>query len=267
VAHDVAVFGGALDVYGTVTGDLVVMGGSAHVHDGARIEGSATILGGKMDVDDGAEVVHDVSVVGGKLDRGAHAKVHASHERAVKIAEGSQSVSTLGRAWRAVCDWGDDALGSLSLSALLFLFGTVIVALATERSLTMRVEMAARPMRTLALGAVGCLTAAAVGLALCVTIVGIPVALLGGVVFLVAAYAGVSAVLTTVGEALLRHRTDNAYVHLAVGCGVYFLVGLLPWVGKWAVFGVFLAGVGLVVATRGAGLIPRGGRRESVDMA
>jgi hypothetical protein len=58
------------------------------------------------------------------------------------------------------------------------------------------------------------------------------------------------------GEALLRHKTENTYVHLAVGCGLYFLAGLLPWVGKWAAPLVFLAGVGAVVATRVAGLFP-----------
>jgi uncharacterized protein YacL len=152
--------------------------------------------------------------------------------------------------------WGDDALSSLSLSALLFVFGAVVLALATDRSRALQVEVAARPMRTLALGVVGAIAAIALSIALCVTLIGIPVALVGVVVFILAAYAGVCAVLTTAGEALVRHRTTNAYVHLAVGCALYFLVGLVPWFGAWAAVGVFLAGVGVMVATRGAGLVP-----------
>jgi hypothetical protein len=45
-------------------------------------------------------------------------------------------------------------------------------------------------------------------------------------------------------------------VHLAVGCAFYFLVGLVPWFGTWAVWAIFFAGVGVIVATRGAGLVP-----------
>ncbi len=254
VVHDVAVFGGSLDVYGTVTGNLAVLGGSAHVHAGARVRGSATVLGGQMRVDDGAEVEHDVGVVGGHLDRGPHARVRelSTDDRKVEGA----GLSTAGRAWRAISRWGDDALSSLSASALLFVLGVLVLALATDRSRALRVEVAARPMRTLALGVVGCLVAIAVSIALCVTLVGIPVALVGAVAFVLAAYAGVTAVLTTAGEALLRHRTENPYVHLGLGCALYFLVGLIPWVGGWAVFGVFLAGVGVMVATRAAGVFP-----------
>ena len=260
VVHDVAVYGGRLDVYGTVTGDLVVLGGAADVHDGAKVLGSATVIGGRMRVDDGAEVVRDVGVVGGRLDRGDHAKVHSAAAEAEEAVVGSNgaplSTSTGARAWRAVRRWGDDALSSLSSSALLFVFGAVVIALATERSRALRVEMAARPMRAFALGVVGCVVALGVFVALCVTIIGIPVALVGGVAFVLAAYAGVSAVLTTAGEALLRHRTTSSYVHLALGCSLYFLVGLVPGVGHWALSAVGLAGVGVVVATRGAGFFP-----------
>lgn len=261
VAHDLAVFGGNVDVYGTLTGDLAVLGGNVDIHDGAKVLGSASVLGGHINVEDGAAVSHDISVVGGHQSHGGKNKVHGGHHGAEKtglIEPDGPPLSAGARAWRAVSAWGDDALSSLSLSALLFLFGTVIVALATERSQALRVELAARPMRAIALGIVGAFGAAALSLALCVTIVGIPVALVFAVVFLLAAYAGVSAVLTTVGEALLRHRTTNAYVHLACGCAVYFVLGLVPWAGTWIAAAVFFAGVGLVVATRGAGLIPRG---------
>jgi hypothetical protein len=275
VVHDLAVFGGNLDVYGTVTGDLAVLGGYAHMHDGAKVLGSASVLGGELRVDDGAKVEHDVSVIGGHLDRGAHAKVghvnadddadddadaksdvNASDRRA-----NNHGLPAATRAWRAVRHWGDDALSSLSAAALLFVFGAVVIALATERSQALRVEIAARPMRTFALGVVGGIAAIAVTGALCVTLIGIPVAIVGVILFIFAAYAGVAAALTTAGEALLRHRATSSYVHLAAGCALYFLVGLIPWVGRWATIAVFLVGVGVMVATRCAGLIPAGKKR------
>ncbi len=268
VAHDVAVFGGSLDVYGTVTGELAVLGGAAHVHDGGKVLGSATVLGGELRVDDGAEVAHDVSVVAGHLDRAPHATVHvvdadeSDDDVARRLEHDERDVPMAARARRALLHWGDDAMTSLSRSTLLFAFGAVFIALATDRSRKLRVEVAARPMRTLALGVVGSLVACAVAVALCITLVGIPVAMLGAVLFLVAACAGVAAVLTTAGEALLRHRTTNVYVHLAVGCGLYFGVSLIPVVGSWAVLAVILAGIGSMVATRGAGLVARRGPYE-----
>jgi hypothetical protein len=258
VAHDVAVLGGNCDVYGTVTGDLAVLGGSVHVHDGARVLGQATMLGGDIQVDDGAVMSHEVTAMGGELDhrhekRGKHGRRADGSGDRDRTDDGKTGLGA--RAWRAVSDWGDSALGSMSSSALLFAFGTVVVALAEERSRALRVEIASRPMRTLALGIVGCIAAAVIAVALCVTIVGIPIALIGAAAFLLAAYAGVTAALTTAGEALFRHRTTNVYVHLAAGCGMYFLATLVPWVGRWTPAAVFLVGVGVMVATRVAGLV------------
>lgn len=164
---------------------------------------------------------------------------------------------------RAFRDWTERAASSLSAAALLFVFGTIVIALATDRSQLLRAEVAARPMRTFALGVVGVFGAFTALLALCVTLVGIPVALVGAIVVVVASYVGVSAVLTTAGEALLRHRTPNPYLHLALGCALYFLLCLIPEVGFWVTILLALGGIGVVVATRGAGLFPPPRRRPS----
>ena len=146
---------------------------------------------------------------------------------------------------------------ALSSTALLFLFGTILLALATRRMEVLQVEVAARPVRSFALGIVGSLVAAMVLVLLCVTVIGIPVALAGVFAAVVAGYSGICAVLTTTGSALLRHKTDNPYMHLAAGCALWLLLGALPYVGGWMVFAVVSAGLGSVYATRGAGLIPK----------
>jgi hypothetical protein len=120
----------------------------------------------------------------------------------------------------------------------------------------LRAEVATRPMRSFALGVVGSIAAVALFVVLCVTLVGIPVALIGGLVGIVAAYAGIAAVLTTAGEALLRHRTQSPYVHLAVGCALLLVVGAIPLVGGLVKAAVAFMGVGVLIATRGAGLFP-----------
>jgi len=252
----VTVFGGHAEVLGTVTGDLSVFGGSARVHDGAKVLGTATVVGGEMHIDDGAVVDHDVGVVGGHLDRKADddqswgiGSVPGKPGKRDHTAEKSSTK-------HAFEEWTEHAGSSLSAAALLFVFGAVVIALATDRSRLLRVEVAARPMRTFALGVVGTLGALAVFVALCVTIIGIPVALVGLVLFVVASYAGVSAVLTTAGEAVLRHRTDSPYVHLAFGCAIYLVLQLVPFIGSWVSVALALVGIGVMVATRGAGFVP-----------
>jgi hypothetical protein len=90
-----------------------------------------------------------------------------------------------------------------------------------------------------------------------VTIIGIPVAIVALNVAGFALLGSMCAVLSVVGEGLLRHRTENPYVHLAVGCALYAALAALPWVGHIVVVATVLAAIGVLVATRGAGLARR----------
>jgi hypothetical protein len=269
VVHDVSVFGGSVEVYGTVTGDLAVMGGRAEVHDGAHIVGSATTVGGSLHIHDGAQVDGDVGVVGGSLRRDDKSKVGGSvvqgthvdedededddHDQGHAHAHGGNKAPHAGGFVSRVLRAGGEAF---SHAAMLFVFGTIVLALASKRVESLRVEVASRPMRGFALGVVGLIAAIALVVALCVTIVGIPVAIVGVLAGAIATYVGVVAVVTTLGQGLLRHRTENPYVHLAVGSAILFVVGAIPYVGSVAVTFVFFMGIGIIVATRAAGIIP-----------
>ena len=111
-------------------------------------------------------------------------------------------------------------------------------------------------MRQIGLGVVGALGSFVAVVLLCLTIVGIPFAGVGLMLGLVALYAGMVAALTTLGAALAKHKTDNQYAHLAVGCGVFLLAYPLPWIGPWLVAALMLVGVGALVSTRVAGYFP-----------
>ena len=123
----------------------------------------------------------------------------------------------------------------------------------------LQAEVAARPMKTFALGVVGAVVASVLLVALCVTIVGIPFAIVGALLGALAVAVGLCAVLTTAGAALVGHRSQSAYVHLAVGCIVLLLVGAIPYVGGMVTAALQLTGIGSLVATRGAGLFPKRG--------
>ncbi len=252
VVHDVVVFGGNADVFGTATGDVTVMGGRAHVYSGAKVLGDATAVGGELTIDDGARVEGDVGVVGGRLHKGELAQV-GGREKVTGGDDGDDDAEEPSR-W-SVGGMVSRVGSALTKTALLFLFGAMVVALAGGRMDTLEKEIAARPMRSLALGVVGSVVGAAAFLVLCVTVIGIPFALIGAASVMVIATIGVCAALTVVGAAVARHKTTNPYAHLAVGCGLLLVGGAIPYVGTMAVLAVGLAGIGSLVATRGAGLI------------
>jgi hypothetical protein len=267
VVDDVAVLGGAIDVYGTVTGNLAVTGGTARVHEGAVIEGDATAIGGLLVIEKGAEVQGDVGVVGGKLERQPGAIVGGkivdgagSGDVSVKVDKGQVKTEVTPapakpRGRERLSSSVDRAGASLRNTALLFVFGVIVLALGGSRVESLRVEVARAPMRSLALGILGSIGAAVALALLCITVIGIPLAAIALVIGVVATYASVVCVLTTAGGAVLRHKTDNPYVHLAAGCVAFFLLGLLPYVGNIVTAIVVLIGIGTLVSTRMGGLV------------
>jgi len=102
-------------------------------------------------------------------------------------------------------------------------------------------------------------------LVLCITIVGIPLAIVGILAAALAVYGSITAVLTTVGQALLHHKTTNPYMHLALGCALLFIASSIPIVGGFVVCAVVFTSIGALVATRAAGLVPPRARHTPTD--
>lgn len=253
VAHDITLFGGNLDVLGKVTGDISVTGGNVVIRPGAKVHGDVATIGGSLTVEDGAEVEGDVGVVGGVLHRGKNAQIGGDITRTDNDdSDSDEPKHGSSRSSGFLHEVGH----SITRAAFLFIFGVLLLALATKRMESLRAESATRPMRSLALGIIAIPAAIVAAICLCVTVIGIPVAILGLMLLIFGGYAGIIAILTTIGEALLRHKTPNTYVHLAAGCALLLVTGAIPVVGPIVFIAICLAGVGVVVATRGAGLLP-----------
>ncbi|HEX8792024.1 MAG TPA: polymer-forming cytoskeletal protein [Polyangiaceae bacterium] len=250
IARDVTVFGGNVDIEGEATGDVTVFGGNVRVHEGARVHGDATVFGGTLALAQGAKVDGDVSALGGTLKREPGSQIGGDVNAKGSDSDASDSHETHRS---VVARAGESIMDGVRLAAVLFVIGTVLLALAGRRMESLRFEVAARPMRTLALGLVGLLGGIVVLIALCVTVIGIPIALVGALLGVLGMFGAMCAVLSVVGEALLRHRTTNQYVHLAVGCAIFVALSALPWVGGFVGLITALAGIGTLVATRGAG--------------
>jgi cytoskeletal protein CcmA (bactofilin family) len=255
VARDVTVFGGNVDIEGEATGDVTVFGGNVRVHEGARVHGDATVFGGTLALATGATVDGDVSALGGTLKREPGSQVHGdvNAKGSDSDSDSDSSDAAHAKARGIVMRAGESIMDGVRLAAVLFVIGTVLLALAGRRMESLRFEVAARPMRTLALGLVGLLGGIVVLIALCVTVIGIPIALVAVLLGVLGVFGAMCAVLSVVGEALLRHRTTNQYVHLAVGCALFVALSAIPWIGGFVGLITALAGIGTLVATRGAG--------------
>ncbi len=246
VVHDLSVMGGELELDGTATGNLTVMGGTAHLKAGSHVVGNVTTMGGEVEIDEGATVDGRIGSLGGEVKRGDKVVSSGYTLDDRDKPRGEQNIF--------------QRIGSaITAAAMLFVFGAVLLALASRRMETLRVEAGARPMRSFALGFVGILGALVTTVALCVTVVGIPVAFVFLLTAVFASYAGIAAVLTTVGKALIGHKTDSPYLQLAFGCLLFLLSGAIPVVGGIITFVVAMTGVGVVVATRAAGWWPKKG--------
>ncbi|MFO0678333.1 MAG: hypothetical protein U0169_17480 [Polyangiaceae bacterium] len=264
---DVSVFGGTVDVYGTVHGDISVLGGAVTIRPGAAVTGDISCLGGQVTIEDDATVNGDVSALGGKVEKSPKAHVGGSVESsdiasAVEKSDGEDS-DKVAKVSSFADRIFDGFVSRVSVAALFFMFGAVLIALAGPRMETLKLEVASRTMRSFALGVVGALATMALLTALCVTIIGIPVAVVGSTLLALAVFAGMVAVLTTFGEVLVRHKTENPYAHLAVGCGLFLVLGAIPVLGGVLKAFVILVAIGTLVATRGAGLVPKSFMRRT----
>ena len=291
VVKDLAVFGGSAEVYGRVSGDATVFGGSLVVQPGGSVEGDLSTFGGSVEVKDGARVVGEVTTFGGSVRRGAKASAPSSDsddddkddddkDAAVKARKAGSDLREAVRdlregrhhryefdtdgehddAAKSKLSWPSVARGvgsAVTRGALLFAFGVILWALTGRRVEALQGEVVARPMRSFALGAVAVLAASAVVIALCVTIIGIPLGLFVLCTAIFGAYAGVCAALTAAGAALLHHKTTSPYIHLAAGCVLYLVLSSIPYVGGFVTALAFLIGFGALMATRAAGLAER----------
>jgi cytoskeletal protein CcmA (bactofilin family) len=265
VVADLTVLGGSAEVFGTVTGDVSVFGGSMEIRDGAHVYGDVSVVGGAVDIATGAQVDGDVNCTGGEVKRGEQ-KTDRDHKAAVIVEHHKDKDSHKPK--KSDDDgWSHESAGFLSTlgrTALLFAFGTVLLALLGPQMARLQSDFSERPTRAFALGAVGLAVGGLAVIALCITIIGIPVAIVAVLVGVLCVYAGICAVFTGLGAALLRHRSASPYVHLGVGCAIYCLLSSIPVIGSIVTIAAVLIGAGVLISTRAAGVFDTWRRDEAV---
>lgn len=273
IIGNLTVVAGNVDVYGAITEDLTVFAGNVVLHNGAHVYGNVSSVAGNVEIKDGARVDGRVSGVATNVDRGDVGRDDEQEDEAASADDDGDVALDL--AADGVDGEDDDtsiwarlerAGNAVARSALLFAFGAVLLALASTRMRRLEGEIAVRPLRSFAMGAVGLFAGVFVVLAMAVTIVGIPLALAALLVGAVAVYVGMCAALTALGRALLGHRNPSAYLHLGIGCALYLVASSLPGIGWLVTWTVVLIGCGALVSTRGADLLVRRSRQVIVHV-
>lgn len=153
-----------------------------------------------------------------------------------------------------------------------FLLGVVLLAVFPEFSTAVADRVATDPLKS---GGVGLLTLVAVPVVLvlvAITIIGIPLTILGAIAFGIVAWVGSVYGQYAVGAwALAQFETDNRWLALVVGLVGFALLGQIPVLGGFLDLVAFLLGLGAFTLglrnsyrNRGSGETS-GGRQTTLD--
>ncbi len=266
VVDEVASFGGSVRVDGEVRGDVASFGGDVVLGPHARVHGDVATMGGTLVRDPAAVVGGSVAGFGGHTVPGPgwqgqgwgpapfrdQAQWNGWQPTASPSMEGQHGHEGSGHHgsggfWRGV----ENMISSLLAHGLLFLLALVLSGLFPERMTALHKAIIREPLRSGALGVGSYVDAVVLIIALTITIIGIPAAVVLGVGMPLATYVGLAACATVIGAAIpAQSLTDRPILRLATGVGVLWVCSLVPFVGPVLVALVACIGVGALVRTR-----------------
>lgn len=249
---NVTVYGGDVDVEGTVTHDVSVFGGSVTIN--GSVQHDVRMYGGNLQLGPHAAVGHDVSIVGGNLNRDPGARVgHAVRQTAGGDVTGSWPAFVGAPFPVPFLPFHGFGLGfGLGLAG-----GVILLALLVHLFFPSQVETAREGVeeRPLAALGFGCLTAVAgvlLAAFLGITIILLPVSLAIAVGMAAAWLLGLTAIAILIGQRLtaaLNWRGDPVVALLLGGLLVAVLVNV-PFLGGLVGLVAGSVAVGAAVLTR-----------------
>ena len=244
--EDVICIGGHATVEGKVEGTVVVIGGKLDFSGEAREV--VTILS-KANFESGTAVHGDMVHILGEMNTAADAKFEGE-----KVDVGSALPPRIQRFL---------SRGLIGLFVLLRLIGLIvsgivvmlIALLIPERIERMSEELDTRWPASIGFGLLACVVVVIVCVGLAITIIGIPFAILFGMLAKVLGLVGITAILMLVGRKLgtetgLLGETSSLLASVMLGFAVVALIRFLPIFGElvWTCLGII--GLGLTVVTR-----------------
>lgn len=265
VVDDVVMIAGSATIEGHVTGDLVVVAGSAHLTRTAVVDGDVVIVGGSAAVEAGANVDRDFVVVMGALE--APSDFRPGGEQTVVgpliVGDGLRAVVP----WLATgLLWGRPIVPSLPwvwTFVAVFFAAYLLLNLVFDRPVRACADkLAERPLSAFMVGLLVLVLLAPVSVLLAASIVGIALIPFLLCAVFVAGLLGKVSVLRTLGATILhqddpgdRRLSARSFVLGFVAVTLLYMVPVLGIVG-WATLGVL--GLGASTMAFAAGL-----RREN----
>lgn len=258
VDGNVRLAGGRVEVTGTVEGDASLAGGSitvtgavkrnvhaagGHVLIDAPVGGNVSVAGGKLELGPNARIAGKVKFFGGEMQRDPAAQVVG----AVEHVRGSNRDRqyTVGERFLRGWVW---TMGLMLLAA-------IIAGALPEPSQRMAQELRERPWMTLLLGLIALTSIPVAAMLIMITIIGIPIGILGLLVYaalLLIGYVWLSVVL---GGLLLERVKPETAARTAwrVGAAVVTMLAIallvkVPIAGGFVKLAVLACGVGMIVA-------------------
>ena len=251
VVDSAASFGGSVSVDGEVRGDVTSFGGPVVLGPHAHVHGDVATFGGPLARDPRAVIEGEIATFGGAESAApgwngwqpalprweATPDQHGSHHR-------SHHDGWLARG-------AHDMFESLIAHGLLFLLALVLSGLFPERMTALHKAIIREPMRSGAMGLGSYVAAVVLIIALTITVLGIPAAVVLAFGMPIATYVGLAACATVIGAAIPSEKlSDRPILRLASGVGVLFVASLVPFVGPILVAVIACVGVGALVRTR-----------------
>jgi len=233
---DVAAIEGSVSISGSVTGDVVVLGGDARLSTSARIAGDVFVLGGTISAAPGARI------------DGRSVSYRNASVAWMTLLEGP----SLGLESRSTVVVGAKLALLAAWSALLML----LFAACGRQLISTADEIKVEPFRGFATGLVGVLALVLTALffsAFAGALIGVPLLVLVVLAALALKMWGMVAVFYALGDFLLtrvlRRRMRPASA-ATLGLLLLGLVKFVPYLGVWAWTVATLIGVGATLATK-----------------
>lgn len=276
VTGDVGVSAGSLRIDGTVDGSVSSGAGAITLSRTGAVGGDLSVGAGSVTID--GQVGGDATVGADSIVLGSTARIAGDLRYDGKLTQASGAAvqgavvqdDSIGGAGPAgfsgsvlpAMGWLDTVYGLLA-NALL---GALLLLALPDFSNRVADRVANAPGRTAAIGLLALIGVPFVLALVAVTIVGIPLAILGFFGYLFALWVGVVYGEYAVGRWLLGrwNAEPSRWVALAVGLLLFALLGLIPIVGGLFVLGALLVGLGALTSgirgvyrrRRGSGATP-----------
>ncbi len=243
----VVTMGGDAAVAGVVDTDVVTMGGDVVLERGGVVHGGLVTMGGDVIMRDGSLVEGEIVTMGGDLVREGSAEV-----RGGIVGAGERDYDEVVSVPRhpLASLWEDIASGLVAFG-LVFLLGVLLRSLVPDRFGALQVAIIREPARSAALGFAGMGVAIGGVIALCITVIGIPLALAIILALPIVVCVGLAASASVIGAALpIEKLRDRPIAQIAAGATVLFIASLVPLADLVFLGLAAIVGVGALVMTR-----------------